>query len=110
MNFSNRLKKMDGQFGPEQPANADIQSLIDNVHNEVVTQIGHQTHMYNAIVFRVQNLLGGTNWVIKVQIGEGNHDYLHLMIHQTVGVPVPIPPELTGLQQGHTAHDPLVPF
>lgn len=30
---------MDGQFGPEQPANADIQSLIDNVHNEVVTQI-----------------------------------------------------------------------
>lgn len=66
--------------------------------------------LINSIVFRVQNLLGGTNWVIKVQIGEGNHDYLHLMIHQTVGVPVPIPPELTGLQQGHTAHDPLVPF
>lgn len=57
---------MDGQFGPEQPANADIQTLIDNVRNEVVTQIGHQTNMNNAIVFSVQNLLGGTTKCIKI--------------------------------------------
>lgn len=102
---------MAGNFGPETPANAEIQALIDNenVLNAVVAQVG-PTNMYVAVVFIVQNLIGGTNWGVKVQIGEGNNDFLHLMINRVEGVQVPEPPQLTGLQQGHTANDPLVPF
>lgn len=103
---------MAGNFGPQTPANADIQALIDNenVLNAVVAQVG-PTNMYNAVVFIVQNLFGGTNWCVKVQIGEGENDFLHLMINQIGGVPMPEPPpQLTGLQQGHTANDPFVPF
>lgn len=107
--ISNRLKKMAGVFGPEQPANADIQALInnENVQNAVVAQAG-PIEMYIAIVFIVQSLIGGTTWVVKVQIGEGENDYLHLMINQIVDIDAQ--PQLGGLQPGHTANDPLVPF
>lgn len=100
---------MAGNFGPQTPANADIQALInnENVQNAVVAQV-RQTEMYIAIVFIVQNLIGGTNWVVKVQIGEGENDYLHLMINQIVDVDAQ--PQLEGLQPGHTANDPLVLF
>lgn len=103
---------MNFEFGPEQSANADIQALIDNdtVLNAVLEKLKHQTNMYNAVRFRVQNLIGNSNWIVKVKIGEGNHDYLHLMINRLESVLVPAPPQLKGIQQGHTAEDPLVPF
>lgn len=34
----------------------------------------------------VQNMVEGTNWVVKVRIGEGITDYLHFMINQIVNV------------------------
>lgn len=103
---------MNVEFGPETPATADIQALIDNgtVVNAVAKQLKHQTNMYIAVCFRVQNFIGGTNWIVKVKIGEATHDYLHLMINRVEGVQVPEPPQMKGLQQGHTATDPLVPF
>lgn len=112
MYISSGLKKMNVEFGPEQPANAEIQALIDNgtVLNAVAEKLKHQTNMYNAVRFRVQNLMGGTNWVVKVKIGERKHDNLHLMINRVDGVGVSESPQLTGLQQGHTVDDPLVPF
>lgn len=103
---------MNSEYGPEKPATVDIQALIDNdtVVNAVAKQLKHQRNMYIAVCFRVQHLIGGTNWIVKVKIGEGTHDYLHLMINRVEGVRVPEPPQLTGLQQGYTATDPLVPF
>lgn len=103
---------MNFEFGPETPATADTQALIDNgtVLNAVTKQLKHQTNMYIAVCVRIQYLGGGRNWIVKVKIGEGTHDYLHLMINRVEGVRVPEPPQLTGLQQGHTANDPLVPF
>lgn len=76
---------MAGIFGPKQPANADIQALINSVQNAVIEQVG-QTNLYIAVAYIVQNVVGGTNWVVKVRIGERITDSLHLMINQIVNV------------------------
>lgn len=76
---------MAGIFGPKQPANADIQALINSVQNAVIEQVG-QTNLYIAVVYIVQNVVGGTNWVVKVRIGERITDSFHLMINQIVNV------------------------
>uniref|UniRef100_A0A8W8M8U9 Uncharacterized protein n=1 Tax=Magallana gigas TaxID=29159 RepID=A0A8W8M8U9_MAGGI len=52
-------------------------------------------------------LMGGTNWLVKVNIG---NDFIHLTINQVTGTQVNQPPTLTGLQQGHLPDDPLAPF
>lgn len=94
---------MDADFGPLQPA---VQPIIENVRTAVEQKTGH-VDIYLAVRFRNQVLDGGTNWLVKVKIGEGN--YLHLMINQAQPLENG-PIQLRGLQQGHTADDPLVPF
>lgn len=96
---------MDVDFGPAQRA---VQPIIENVRIAVEQQTGH-VNIYLAVLFRTQMLDGGTNWLIKVKIGEGNQDYLHLLINQAQ--PIEDGPfQLVGQQPGHTANDPIVPF
>lgn len=95
------------QFGTLGPANADIQNLIDQVQGQVENQTLGQLNIYNAVSVRKQTLAGGTNWLVKVNVG---NDFIHLMINQMEGAQVNQPPALTGLQQGHLADDPLAPF
>lgn len=97
------------QFGTLGPANANIQTLINTVRGEVVTTAGllEPLNIYNAVSVRTQVLMGGTNWLVKVNIG---NDFIHLMINQVTGTEDNQLPTLTGLQQGHLADDPLAPF
>lgn len=75
----------------------------------MVEQAGfiEQPNIYNAVSVRTKVLMGGTNWLVKVNIG---NDFIHLMINQVTGTQVNQPPTLTGLQQGHLPDDPLAPF
>lgn len=95
------------QFGNLGPANDEIQTMIDHFRNTVEQNIGRNLNIYNAVSARMQMLAGGTNWLVKVNVGD---DFFHLMINRVGGVQVPQPPRLTGLQQGHLADDPLAPF
>lgn len=97
------------QFGTLGPAYADIQTLINQVRGEVVTKAGliEPLNIYNAVSVRTQELIGGKNWLVKVNIGS---DFIHLMIHKMEGTEHNESPTLTRLQQGHLADDPLAPF
>lgn len=97
------------QFGTLGPANADIQTLINQVMEEVQANIGMGwvPNIYNAVSVRTQMMIGGTNWLIKVNVG---NDFIHLLINRVEGVEVPEAPHLVSLQRGHLADDPLAPF
>lgn len=97
------------QFGTLGPANADIQSLINQVKKKVQENIGPgwEPNIYNAVSVRTKRLVGGTNWLVKVNVG---NDFIHLLINRVEGVKVPEPLQLVRLQRGHLADDPLSPF
>lgn len=97
------------QFGTLGPADADIQTLINQVRGDVVTKAGllEPLNIYNAVSVRTQVLIGATNWLVKVNIGS---DFIHLIINKITPTGHNESPTLTRLQQGHLADDPLAPF
>ena len=71
------IGKKPGPGEDEKPADEEIQALVDNVKEAVVTKLGFQPPEMTATHFLTQ---AGTNCFVRVHIGEGK--YIHLRINK----------------------------
>ena len=69
--------KKSGPGEDEKPADDEIQALVDNVKEAVVTKLGFQPPEMRATHFVTQ---AGTNYFVRVHIGDGKH--IHLRIYK----------------------------
>uniref|UniRef100_A0A8D0C4Z2 Cystatin domain-containing protein n=1 Tax=Salvator merianae TaxID=96440 RepID=A0A8D0C4Z2_SALMN len=95
---------MTGGLSDVQPATPDIQKLADQVSEDFNENKENQSYpIFRAVDYKTQ-VVAGTNYFIKVDIGQGN--YIHLRIF------LPLPhtnegPSLTSFQTGKVESDPL---
>ena len=61
----------------EKPADGEVQTLVDNVKDAVVTKLGFQPPEMTATHFVTQ---ADTNYFVRVHIGDGKH--IHLRIYK----------------------------
>ena len=97
---------MPGGLGEAQPANDDIQKLVNKVKPQLALHApDHESKDLKAISFKSQ-VVAGTNYFIKVNAGD---QHLHLKIHE----PLPHtrnPPEIMSVQSGKTHQDEILFF
>ncbi|XP_062598471.1 cystatin-B-like [Saccostrea cucullata] len=87
------------------PADAEIQSIINEVKGAVEDKVGRKLDTYTPVSYKTQ-VVAGTNYFVKVNIGD---EHIHLRIF----APLPHtnqPKELSDLQRGKTAEDELAYF
>lgn len=93
-----------GWTGP-QPANEEIQALIDQVKEAVQVQENFPLPPYRAISF-ISQIVAGTNYIVKVKVNTDG--YIHLKIFQ------PLPgngqSQLEDIQNEHTVDDEIEIF
>ena len=71
---------MPGGTGDEKPADNDVQALVDSVKDAVVTKLGSQPQEMRATHFKTQ-VVAGTNYFVRVHIGDGKHIHLRIYKH-----------------------------
>ena len=64
----------------EKLADGDVQALVDNVKDAVVTKLGSQPQEMRATHFLTQ-VVAGTNYFVRVHIGDGKHIHLRIYKH-----------------------------
>ena len=64
----------------EKPADENVQTLVDTVKDAVVTKLGSQPAEMRATHFLTQ-VVAGTNYFVRVHIGEGKHIHLRIYKH-----------------------------
>ena len=97
---------MPGGLGEAQPANDDIQQLVNQVKSQLAAHApGNESKDLKAISFKSQ-VVAGTNYFIKVHAGD---QHLHLKVHK----PLPHtrnPAEIMSVQSGKTHRDEILFF
>ncbi|XP_038149713.1 cystatin-A-like [Cyprinodon tularosa] len=96
-----------GKWSDTKYATGDIQELCDVVKSKVEDQAGNVFENYEALFYRVKNILVH-HYLIKVYVGDDN-DYLHLWVFRSVSIGR-LEIGLMGVQQHHKWDDPLKPF
>nr|AEF33385.1 cystatin B-like protein [Crassostrea ariakensis] len=94
-----------GGLSDTKKADSEIQASIEEVREDVETNVGNKLDTYDAVSYKTQ-IVAGTNYFVKVNAGD---EYLHLRIF----APLPCtgdPKELTDLQRGKTAEDEITYF
>ncbi|XP_055013132.1 uncharacterized protein LOC129410051 isoform X2 [Boleophthalmus pectinirostris] len=71
-----------GGIGESQPADPEVQAICDSVKRDVEEKRGEKYETFEAISYRTQ-VVAGTNYTVKVHIGENKH--LELVVF--VGLP-----------------------
>ena len=71
---------MPGGTGDEKPADNDVQALVDSVKDAVVTKLGSQPPEMRATHYKTQ-VVAGTNYFVRVHIGDGKHIHLRIYKH-----------------------------
>ena len=71
---------MPGGTGDEKPADNDVQALVDSVKDAVVTKLGSQPEEMRATHYKTQ-VVAGTNYFVRVHIGDGKHIHLRIYKH-----------------------------
>lgn len=87
-------------------ANAEIQSICDQVRGEVEDKSGKKFSEYTALTFCSQ-VVAGTNYFVKIHVG--NDECVHVRILQ----PLPhtgAPPSVHAVQVSKTKHDEITYF
>ena len=69
---------MCGGFGPEQPSNPQVETLVQKVHSQVKQHLGHEPSAIKVISYSTQ-VVAGVNYKVKVEID--GHIY-HLKIFE----------------------------
>ena len=92
--------------GPLQPANQEIQNMIEKVKDVAMARANAEFERYEAHSYASQ-MDDGVNHFVKVRVGGGS--FLHLRIHE------PLPPnhrnfQLQGMLSGLTEQEPIVCF
>nr|XP_034953315.1 cystatin-A-like [Zootoca vivipara]XP_034953316.1 cystatin-A-like [Zootoca vivipara] len=94
---------MAGGLTDASPSTPDVQQLADKMKSQIEQKENKVYTVFTAVEYKTQ-VVAGTNYFIKVDVGQG--EYLHLRVFQ------PLPhknevPSLTAYQAGKTASDPL---
>ena len=95
---------MPGGFNIAKEATEEVQTLAKGMKDQVEKQLGQTFDKFDAVVFSTQ-VVAGTNYLIKVQVGE--EKFVHIKVH----VPLAFknaPNELLECEGGKTFLDPLV--
>ena len=95
---------MPGSFNNAKEATEEVQTLAKGMKDQVEKQLGQTFDRFDAVVFSTQ-VVAGTNYLIKVQVGE--EKFVHIKVH----VPLAFknaPNELLECEGGKTFLDPLV--
>ena len=95
---------MPGGFNNAKEATEEVQTLAKGMKEQVEKQLGQTFDRFDAVVFSTQ-VVAGTNYLIKVQVGE--EKFVHIKVH----VPLAFknaPNELLECEGGKTFLDPLV--
>ncbi|XP_047424810.1 cystatin-A5-like [Mugil cephalus] len=95
-----------GGFTEPRPATEEIQRICDEVKGQVEEQTKKKYGIFRALHYRSQ-VVAGTNYLIKVNSGPSSH--LHVIVFEA------LPchggqKSVSGLEEGHTKEDPLLPF
>ena len=64
----------------EKLADENVQTLVDSVKDAVVTKLGSAPPEMRATHFLTQ-VVAGTNYFVRVHIGDGNHIHLRIYKH-----------------------------
>ncbi|XP_077155469.1 leukocyte cysteine proteinase inhibitor 1-like [Ranitomeya variabilis] len=94
-----------GGFGPEKPADADVQAASDKVKAQFVKESGINAGEFTALVYRSQ-VVAGINYIVKVWFGDQ-------CCHLKIFVPLPYTeeePKLLGFQLGKTKEEAITVF
>ncbi|XP_074550088.1 cystatin-A5-like [Halichoeres trimaculatus] len=97
------MASMPGDFSETRPADEEIQKICDEVKPQVESKTGRNFDIFNALLYRKQ-IVNGNNFLIKVYVG-GSY-YIHIMVYQNLSGEKTV----TGVQEGHSKDDPLIPF
>ncbi|XP_046854795.1 cystatin-B-like [Xenia sp. Carnegie-2017] len=90
------------------PADAFIQELIEKVRSAAENKAGVKFDKYEAVSYKTQ-LVAGTNYFVKVDVGDGK--YVHLRVFQPLPQGNVTPqPELAAIQLFKTKDDPIEYF
>ena len=95
---------MPGSFNNAKEATEEVKALAKGMKEQVEKQLGQTFDKFDAVVFSTQ-VVAGTNYLIKVQVGE--EKFVHIKVH----VPLAFknaPNELLECEGGKTFLDPLV--
>ena len=93
-----------GGFGEAVPANQDVKTLANNMKEQVEHELGETFEKFDAVLYTTQ-VVAGTNYLIKVQVGDER--YVHIKIY----VPLRVrnsPNELLMCEGDKSFEDPLV--
>ncbi|XP_047424708.1 cystatin-A-like [Mugil cephalus] len=104
--FIRRTNVTCGGFTEPRPATEEIQKICDEVKGHVEERTNKKYEIFTALEYRSQ-VVAGTNYLIKVNSGPTSH--LHVIVFEA------LPGDggqksVSGLEEGHTKDDPLVPF
>lgn len=71
-----------GGFGNVKDADSDIQTIVDQVKNDVQEKTGKSYDTFKAVKYTSQ-VVAGMNYKIKVHTG--GSDYVHIKVYRGVG-------------------------
>ncbi|XP_053161913.1 cystatin-A-like [Hemicordylus capensis] len=99
---------MAGGWSPAKPATPKVQVITQQVKSQLESQAQQNCSVFRAVEYRSQ-VVAGTNYLIKVQCGEGEQEDAHLKVFEALPVSGG-QIVLQGYQLGHARSDPLTPF
>ncbi|KAF1386321.1 hypothetical protein PFLUV_G00093460 [Perca fluviatilis] len=94
----------DGEYGAITDATEDTEAVCDLVKKTVEEKTGKKYVEFKAVKYRQKDVVGGTNYLIKVHVG--GDDYIYLTVFEDIGEEV----FLHDVQDHQTIDSPLVPF
>jgi len=101
MASSGMMSMRSGGWSEEQPADDEIQALVDRVRPDVGNQLGKNLNVYEAKKYTYQ-VVSGFMYIIKVHVG--NDEYIHVKIWEKAWENFY---NLEGVQKGKKLEDPM---
>lgn len=76
-----------GGTGEEKAASDEVQALLESVKAEIVAKLGSEPAQFKATHFKTQ-VVAGTNYFIRVLIGDDKHVHVRIYKHFSGSVQV----------------------
>ncbi|XP_004696958.1 cystatin-B [Echinops telfairi] len=95
-----------GGTSATKPATAEIQEIVDKVKAQVEEKENKTFQVFKAVEYKSQ-VVAGTNYFIKVHVG--NENFMHLNVHESLPHEKK-PLTLSNYQTNKTKHDELTYF
>ncbi|XP_042316317.1 leukocyte cysteine proteinase inhibitor 1-like [Sceloporus undulatus] len=97
-----------GGLSPTKPATPEVQAITSQMKGQLEAKVNQNYSTFEAISYRPQ-VVAGTNYFIKVRVGDGESDYVHLRVFRALPVEGG-QVELAGYQLHKTKDDPITYF